>query len=259
MLTKVSNSPILLKATADKAKGEAAAIQRAGVDEAVGLIPERAQIDDVNLSGKITLCHSLSDSQMTPIQYLGKLLALAKLLKVIRSVGVDVIIIDPNTPCNTHDLLECPCEGLTNTLDVPAAADTQDDDEVDGESAQGFVKACDLKPEAIDKMDRAYMQRKKVGLAALGEWKHINCLRASSRDDIQDDILRRLIDYHELSTKEDAPQNPKSRIDSLLSAVDLHNIVAMDKVFTVKDVPGGSVSYLFEKSSTSCLDEVVDE
>ncbi|KAG5646280.1 hypothetical protein DXG03_003876 [Asterophora parasitica] len=52
MLTKVSNSPILLKATVDKAKVSSGnALQRASVEEALHLIPERAQIEDVNLSG----------------------------------------------------------------------------------------------------------------------------------------------------------------------------------------------------------------
>ncbi|KAG6832490.1 hypothetical protein H0H87_001415 [Tephrocybe sp. NHM501043] len=54
VLTKVSNSPILLKATADKAKaGSVDALRRSGVEEAVRLIPENAQIDDITLSGKL--------------------------------------------------------------------------------------------------------------------------------------------------------------------------------------------------------------
>lgn len=52
-LTKISNSPILLKATADKArtstKGDA--VKRAGIDEAVKLLPQKAQIEDFSLSG----------------------------------------------------------------------------------------------------------------------------------------------------------------------------------------------------------------
>jgi DNA repair and recombination protein RAD54B len=55
MLTKVSNSPILLKATADKEKAAGTdvrnTIKRAGVDEALRLLPDNAQIDDMSLSG----------------------------------------------------------------------------------------------------------------------------------------------------------------------------------------------------------------
>lgn len=52
MLTKVSNSPVLLKAQLDKArmsKGEHRI--RPGITEAVKLLPERAQIEDFSLSG----------------------------------------------------------------------------------------------------------------------------------------------------------------------------------------------------------------
>ena len=58
MLTKISNSPILLKAVADKAKskiksGEDNTAKTSLVQEAVKLLPERAQIEDVTLSGKV--------------------------------------------------------------------------------------------------------------------------------------------------------------------------------------------------------------
>jgi DNA repair and recombination protein RAD54B len=82
-------------------------------------------------------------------------------------------------------------------------------------------------------------------LAALGEWRHINCLQSSTMDDIQDNILRKL------TCKPDAQGHAwygaKPQLDQLLSAVDLGNIEARDCVLTVHDVPGGSISFLFEK------------
>lgn len=53
-LTKISNSPILLKAAADKAKSNSGGegIKRAGMDEALKLLPPNAQFDDFTLSGK---------------------------------------------------------------------------------------------------------------------------------------------------------------------------------------------------------------
>jgi DNA repair and recombination protein RAD54B len=52
LLTKISNSPILLKATVDKAKSSGnQGVQRVGVEDALRLLPERAQIEDVALSG----------------------------------------------------------------------------------------------------------------------------------------------------------------------------------------------------------------
>ncbi|KAG6899379.1 hypothetical protein C0993_010715 [Termitomyces sp. T159_Od127] len=54
ILTKVSDSPMLLKATADKAKADRKdARQRSDLEQASRLMPERAQIDDVSLSGAI--------------------------------------------------------------------------------------------------------------------------------------------------------------------------------------------------------------
>ncbi|KAF8070293.1 P-loop containing nucleoside triphosphate hydrolase protein [Lyophyllum atratum] len=420
MLTKVSNSPILLKATADKAKMNSGhTLQKAGVDEALCLIPERAQIDDVTLSGKLIalsrllrvirstteekcvlvshytstlnileafcrtkkysyfrldgqtpaakrqefvntfntssrnqsflfllsskaggvginligasrLClidsdwnprcadildsyltafniplhqsrppvngtmspvgnhpplgipvlTSPSDGQKRPVYIYRFLTAGAIDEKIyqrqVTKLGLssslmgssstssksdsftrkdlrDIFRIDPNTPCNTHDLLECPCEGTASAAlpdDVPAVL--SDDEDIEPE--QGFVRACDVKPELSNKMDRAYLQKKKDGLAALGEWKHINCLRPSTRDDIQDDILRKLIDFHKTPAKDSILPSPKSRLDRLLSAVDLQNVTAASRVLTVHDVPGGTISYLFQKSSTTAFE-----
>lgn len=87
-LTKISNSPILLKATADqnkiKMKSGIDVIKRAGVDEALKLLPEKAQIEDFSLSGmKGTF---LSFHWLTT-NLAGKLEALSSLLKAIRHVG----------------------------------------------------------------------------------------------------------------------------------------------------------------------------
>ena len=57
MLTKISNSPILLKAVADKAKSK---VNHGGdnvakttvVQEAVKLLPEGARVEDMSLSGQ---------------------------------------------------------------------------------------------------------------------------------------------------------------------------------------------------------------
>lgn len=58
MLTKISNSPILLKAAADKNKiikmqSGVEVVKGAGMDEALKLLPERVQIDDFSLSGTL--------------------------------------------------------------------------------------------------------------------------------------------------------------------------------------------------------------
>ena len=68
MLTKISNSPILLKAAADKVRDQSAdggdAIKRNVVAEAAKLLPERAQIEDVSLSGRSHAFRMCSSSDL---------------------------------------------------------------------------------------------------------------------------------------------------------------------------------------------------
>ena len=101
MLTKISNSPILLKATADQARLKA---QQGGniakwnaIEEALQLLPERAQVGDVSLSGKaVSPCvvHSLT-------VHPGKLSALATLLRALHKVRL---------------VFSCLCYSLTQQL-----------------------------------------------------------------------------------------------------------------------------------------------
>jgi len=65
----------------------------------------------------------------------------------------DIFRVDPNTPCNTHDLLGCPCEGTA--MAVPSDSALAEDSDVHDIVQQGFMKACELKPETAEKMDRA--------------------------------------------------------------------------------------------------------
>ena len=86
LLTKISNSPILLKATADQAKvqGDDGGVKAQAIQDALKLLPERAQIDDVSLSGKISPNLQLDRVLIRP--YSGKLAALANLLRAIYKV-----------------------------------------------------------------------------------------------------------------------------------------------------------------------------
>jgi DNA repair and recombination protein RAD54B len=52
LLTKISNSPILLKAVADKAKQSGNSAKDKSVEDAVRLLPTHAKPEDVVLSGK---------------------------------------------------------------------------------------------------------------------------------------------------------------------------------------------------------------
>lgn len=51
VLTKISNSPILLKATADSAKGKQDTMSKRAVQDALRYLPAGADVADVTLSG----------------------------------------------------------------------------------------------------------------------------------------------------------------------------------------------------------------
>lgn len=95
------------------------------------------------------------------------------------------------------------------------------------------------------------MSRKKAELASLGQWTHLNCLRTDARDNVQDDVLRRLIYVPEKSVSESKAAAALS--GSLLDAVDLDNVLAIEEDepegLSARDVPGGTISFLFEKTS----------
>jgi len=93
-----------------------------------------------------------------------------------------------------------------------------------------------------------YLKKKKAQLAALGEWTHINGLHPTARENIKDDILRKLVYFPDEPTKQQ-DSGHKSRLDALLSAIDLENLGDDVPRLTARDVPGGTVSFLFERSS----------
>lgn len=88
ILTKISNSPILLKATADsiqKKKETLPSMQQSSVIEALNLLPDNAHIADVASSGPLIFSFPRVFSGLT-IKSVGKLLVLSKILKTLRQV-----------------------------------------------------------------------------------------------------------------------------------------------------------------------------
>jgi DNA repair and recombination protein RAD54B len=104
-----------------------------------------------------------------------------------------------------------------------------------------------------------YLQKKKAGLAALSEWKHINCLKCSTGEYIQDDILRNLAGQNvEVNDSSNSGlEKDGSRLD-VLSGIDVHP-QPINNSQSICNVPGGIISFLFEKSSKANLDDIVDE
>ncbi|EPT02698.1 hypothetical protein FOMPIDRAFT_1160247 [Fomitopsis schrenkii] len=397
MLTKISNSPILLKATLDQAKNKAGsggdAIKLRAIEEAVTLLPERARVEDVSLSGKLTalanllnilrtqtdekciivshytstlniveaFCKSKNysyhrlDGQTPPQkrqEYVNdfnkapqakrfvfllsskaggvglNLIGASRLVLIdsdwnpshdlqsmarihrdgqkrpvfiyrfltagaidekiyqrqVTKLGLsdslmgnggessksdsftrkdlqDIFTIYPHTACHTHDLLECPCEssGAMNQDAVPNADDGDDDASDDeGEQHTHFMSASQVKPEHIEKLDKAYLKQKKAQLAALGKWTHINCLKRNAREAIQDDVLSKML-YVRPSPKQ-ASAASQSRLERLLDAIDLETVMAESEPDpTVDAVPGGTVSFLFERGLKDVVDDAEEE
>jgi DNA repair and recombination protein RAD54B len=79
-----------------------------------------------------------------------------------------------------------------------------------------------------------YALKKKAQLAALGEWTHINGLQRGSRGRVQDKILQSLMYGFD-------PEYPQESAINSLSSTEM----------PVDRVPGGTVSFVFEKLSTT--------
>ncbi|TFY64805.1 hypothetical protein EVJ58_g2377 [Rhodofomes roseus] len=356
MLTKISNSPILLKATLDQAKNKAGngdAIKMKAIEEAVTLLPNKARVEDVSLSGKLTalatllrvlrertdekciivshytstlniveaFCRSknysynrldgqtpppkrqeyvnefnkapqakrfLIDSDWNPSHDLQSMARIhrdgqkrpvfiyrfltAGAIDALMGNGAessksdsftrkdlqDIFTIYPHTACHTHDLLECPCESSGGKINV--SADEDRGEATDGESDEEeqhmqFMAASQVRPEQMNKPDKAYLKQKKAQLAALGEWTHIHCLRRNARELIQDDVLSEML-YSKPSNAKPGSTASQSRLERILEAVDLETVLAESGPDpTVDEVPGGTVSFLFERGSKALVDE----
>lgn len=168
-----------------------------------------------------------------------------------------------NTACHTHDLLDCPCD--REQVNEPANSICSDGSDSEEERPAKFISASQVRPGKADKAvsftrfssidegftSRQYLKKQKAALAALGQWRHINCLKPGAKDLIKDDLLHRL-----LYTQDRAPMTfsteTRPRASTLLEAVDLDNVLAMpiDEADNLRDVPGGTLSFLFQKDST---------
>ena len=135
---------------------------------------------------------------------------------------------------------------------------------------KGFVTAASLSSEDIGAVDKSvselwcsalgpvrkrltpltndpqYALRKKAQLAALGEWTHINGLQRGSRDRVQDEILQKLMyDF--------GPEQPQASSSDVLLANDSASTAFSSASIEVPvgRVPGGTISFIFERFSTT--------
>jgi len=174
----------------------------------------------------------------------------------------DIFTIHPKTACHSHDLLDCFCDRTETSDDVDAVSmiDSSIDDgsRSNAGAARGFIAASQVKPVDSQQADEAYLKKKKAELAALGEWTHINCLKPDASERVHDKILCGLL------PRSQAPRIPqgvhsgessKNRISTLLDAVDLNNVSRLGSDLEIGDVPGGTISFLFEKGTSMVGDK----
>ncbi|KAI0750810.1 P-loop containing nucleoside triphosphate hydrolase protein [Daedaleopsis nitida] len=170
---------------------------------------------------------------------------------------LDIFSINPHTACNTHDLLDCACEasgsgaaakGYTDEEIEKALAESMESSDEEEDPMKGFMAASQVKQKDINKVDQAYLKQKRAQLAALGEWTHINCLRPGAADRVEDDMLTHLI-YSPDGNDKEVSAPPQSLSEKLFEAAD--KILSEGEYFSRDKVPGGSISFLFQRSTTS--------
>ncbi|KAL5523808.1 hypothetical protein ACEPAG_7981 [Sanghuangporus baumii] len=151
----------------------------------------------------------------------------------------DLFTFHHRTSCHTHELIGCPCVNVResdideNGLILDEVLSEADSEEFDIERRPqelGFRKASLHDPEELEKIDKVFIRKKKAELASLGEWKHINCLDHIAKGKIIDEALQNVAYI---------PHNSTSTPDQVDVAA--HSLP--------DDVPGGSICFLFERSS----------
>ncbi|KAI0036857.1 P-loop containing nucleoside triphosphate hydrolase protein [Vararia minispora EC-137] len=173
----------------------------------------------------------------------------------------DIFTVHPNTLCHTHELLDCHC-------DYPAG--TGEDGSLEGEESSSsdeegyrpvqFMAASQVNTKKADRKVGTLgsysleLKRKKDALAALGQWKHINCLKGDAGDHISDSVLLHLLNRKQVPGKAASEGKKKERTMSLLEAVDLDNISSAP----ADTIPGGTLSFLFEKVTDNIEDKILE-
>lgn len=132
----------------------------------------------------------------------------------------------------------------------PDSQEDSDDDEVE----MGFISATQVN---VDKFSKAVsirsnlhsclltffkeMRKKREALSSLAAWTHINCMKATAKSRIQDAVLRGLL--HCANT-----DVTRSDEESLWDELDDDKRREIPEL-NVKDVPGGTVTFAFERLS----------
>lgn len=97
------------------------------------------------------------------------------------------------------------------------------------------------------------IRRNKEALSSLSEWTHIPALRASSVNLIKDSILRQLVHTTPSTASKGQVLDPET--DDLWNSFDDNEFEASAEQETpVQDVPGGTMTFVFERVSKTNLE-----
>ncbi|PWN35201.1 uncharacterized protein FA14DRAFT_144887 [Meira miltonrushii] len=152
----------------------------------------------------------------------------------------DVLRYQNDTPCSTHDILQCPCGGKgillddVNRLFQDRTPTEEDEDEQD--SLPGFMMASQVTEANINR--KVKETRKK--LASLFDWTHHNFSKAENAVLTQDEILNYIIERDAQS--ESTANNGDG-----------------DEPFSSSSKPSGAILYVFAKQRRMLYKENLKE
>ncbi|PVF93834.1 hypothetical protein CPB86DRAFT_85171 [Serendipita vermifera] len=169
----------------------------------------------------------------------------------------DLFNVYPYVSCHTHELLGCPCSNggsLTAEEEVPSKPGRKfvQEDSDDEELEMGFVRGTQVNP---DKLSKKEMRQRREALSSLSEWRHIDCTMSTAAGLLQDSVLRALM----VKPSGNITGNNKSEnSDELWDAFDYDDgtedgALAKPNAISVRDLPGGSVTFTFERVSKTDL------
>ncbi|KAE8229253.1 hypothetical protein CF326_g5781 [Tilletia indica] len=175
----------------------------------------------------------------------------------------DIFRLHTDTPCLSHDLLECGCTGtgeLPKSGRVGGGAEDQEEDE---DESQGFMPATQHVLNEASKMDKTHRQH----LASLNDWSHFDCTEFANLTELTDGVLKSLVQQQQRQVTPSPPSSPPVDFGSMRAGATSSKselITALEKIsqrggggggasasrFDVEKVDTGSILFAYVKSIT---------
>jgi DNA repair and recombination protein RAD54B len=181
----------------------------------------------------------------------------------------------PYVSCHTHELLGCPCGSnglLTAEEEVPSKPGRKfvQEDSDDEEVEMGFIRGTQVNPDKLTKkvcvcqtFTKEWrlnfgqeMRQRREALSSLSEWRHIDCTMSSAKGLLQDNVLRALVVNPNGTAigNRTSPEDPDGLWDGFgYDDSTEDGTLTKSNVISVGDLPGGSVTFAFERVSKTDL------